>query len=422
MTDALIATVSLPNRLRRIAFQQAATQSRALNIREVIQVMPIATDTTNRTIRLRDDSSQKSGIFPSSARPTAVLLNADALARNSVAEPKPAASRFKNGTSYSVDADMQAVLEVLSILKPKPIERLEFAAARKQPTPADAVKILLKKQGRDWSTGARVPGVISFDEIISTAGRELPVRVYMPLGVGPFPVVLYFHGGGWVLADKDVYDASARGIAKQAAAVVVSVDYRLAPEAKFPSQHDDALAAYRWLCDNAASVNGDPNRLAVAGESAGGNLAVATAIAARDQRLTMPKHVLAVYPTAQATDLSTPSYRDCEFAKPLSKSTMVWFAGQVFLQQADKADPRIDLINADLSDLPPVTLINARIDPLRSDADLLANALQKANVKVEHKVYEGVTHEFFGMAAVVAKAKEAQIFAGQRLQASLSEG
>jgi acetyl esterase/lipase len=200
---------------------------------------------------------------------------------------------------------------------------------------------------------------------------------------------------------------------------MVSVDYRLAPEAKFPAQHDDALAVYKWVTENAASVNGDPKCLAIAGESAGGNLAVATAIAARDRRLTGPLHVLAVCPIAQLTDLLTPSYQDCEHAKPLSKAMMKWFAAQVFSKADDKTDPRIDLINAKLKGLPPVTLINARIDPLRSDADLLANALKNASVSVEHKVYDGVTHDFFGLSAIVAKAKEAQAYAGRRLKASL---
>jgi acetyl esterase len=155
--------------------------------------------------------------------------------------------------------------------------------------------------------------------------------------------------------------------------------------------------------------------MALAGESAGGNLAVATAIAARDQKLAPPVHIVSVYPIAQASDLATPSYQDSAAAKPLNKPMMEWFAKEA-LKPADKQDPRIDLVHADLKGLPPVTLINAEIDPLRSDADLLADSLKKAGVKVEHKVYAGTTHEFFGMAAVVADAKDAQAFAGKRLK------
>ena len=324
----------------------------------------------------------------------------------------------KTGTKYVADDDMQAVLDAHAALGPKPIETLEPAEARKQPTPADAVMALLKKQGKDTAPTALVPGVVSVDQTIPSMAGLLPVRIYTPDGPGPFPVVVYFHGGGWVLADKNVYDGGARGIAKLANAVVVSVDYRLAPEAKFPAQHDDALTTYKWVAANAASINGDPKRLAIAGESAGGNLAVATAIAARDQGLTAPLHVLAVYPITQATDMSTPSYKDSENAKPLNKAMMGWFADNVFSRTEGNKDPRIDLVNANLRGLSPVTLINARIDPLRSDTDMLAAALEKAGVKVEHMLYDGVTHEFFGMAAVVAKAKQAQAFAGLQLKTS----
>ncbi len=327
-------------------------------------------------------------------------------------------SKSKTGTRFKADKDMQAVLDELGALGGKPIETLEPAEARKQPTPTDAVMALLKKQGKDTSPNALVPGVTSNDTTLPGPAGTLPVRIYTPDGTGPFPVVVYFHGGGWVIADKNVYDGGARGLAKQANAVVVSVDYRLAPEAKFPAQHDDALATYKWAVQNAASLKGDPKRIALAGESAGGNLAIATAIAARDQGLTKPAHIVSVYPIAQATDLATPSYVDSAAAKPLNKPMMEWFAKHALGKQEDKSDPRIDLVRAKLQGLPPITLINAQIDPLRSDADLLAASLKKAGVKVEHKVYSGTTHEFFGMAAVVADAKDAQMLAGQRLKSA----
>ena len=222
-----------------------------------------------------------------------------------------------------------------------------------------------------------------------------------------------------MIADKQVYDGGARGLAKVSQSIVVSVDYRLAPEAKFPAQHDDALAAYRWVTQNAPSLQGDPKRLAIAGESAGGNLAIATAIAARDQKLPLPLHVLAVYPITQLNNLATPSYVDSATAKPLNKLMMEWFTQHTISKPADKKDARLDLLSANLKGLPPVTLINARIDPLRSDSDLLEAALTTAGVQVEHRIYDGVTHEFFGMAAVVGKAKAAQQWAGDRLTQSL---
>jgi len=345
----------------------------------------------------------------------ALALPATAFAAGAPKAPASAPAS-PTGTKYKADADMQSVLDTLEGLGGKPIETLDAAEARRQPTPADAVDAILKKQGKDSAPTAGVPGVTSLEQTLPGPTGPLPVRIYTPAGAGPFPLVVYFHGGGWVIADKKVYDGGARGLAKEANAVVVSVDYRLAPEARFPAQHDDALATYKWAVANAAVLNGDPKRLALAGESAGGNLAIATAIAARDQNLATPVHVLSVYPIAQVTNLATPSYQDSEKAKPLNKAMMIWFLDKVFAKADDRKDPRVDLLDADLKGLPPVTLISARIDPLRSDADLLAAALKKAGVKTDHKVYDGVTHEFFGMAAVVAKAKQAQAFAGQQLK------
>jgi len=334
-------------------------------------------------------------------------------------QAKAVETESKNVAPFKADSDMQAVLDALAAMNGKPIETLEPAEARTQPTPTDAVMAVLKKQGKDTTPSALVPGVTSIDSTIPGPAGKLPVRIYTPAGNGPFPVIVYFHGGGWVIGDKNVYDGGARGLAKEAGAVVVSVDYRLGPEAPFPAQHDDALATYQWAIKNASSIKGDPTRMAIAGESAGGNLALATAIAARDQKLTMPLHIVSVYPIAQLTDLSTASYVDSAQAKPLNKPMMQWFARHALGEPADKKDPRIDLVNADLKGLPPVTLISATIDPLRSDADMLKASLEKAGVKVMHTIYEGVTHEFFGMAAVVPKAKDAQKLAGAQLKESV---
>lgn len=352
---------------------------------------------------------------------SAFVLGAVAFAVSSISVSVFAADdpMSKTGTKYKAGRDMQEVLDALGAMHGKPIQTLEPAEARKQPTPTDAVVAVLKKRGKDTSPTALVPGVASKDTEIPGPAGQLPVRIYTPDGAGPFPVVVYFHGGGWVLANKDVYDGGARGIAKQANAVVISVDYRLAPEAKFPAQHEDSLATYKWAAQNAASINGDPKRLALAGESAGGNLAIATAIAARDQGLTKPAYVVSVYPIAQVSDLGTPSYVDSATAKPLNKPMMEWFAKYTLGKPEDKKDSRIDLIHANLKGLPPVTLISAQIDPLRSDSDMLEASLKKAGVKVEHKIFAGTTHEFFGMAAVVPEAKDAQAFAGKRLREAL---
>ena len=328
----------------------------------------------------------------------------------------------KTGPKFAADADMQAVLDTLASFNGKPVETLDPAEARKQPTPTDAVMAILKKQGKDASPTALVPGVTSEDRQVPGAAGPLTTRIYTPAGAGPFPVIVYFHGGGWVIADRVVYDGGARGLAKQANAIVVSPDYRLAPENKFPAAWDDALAVYRWVASNAASINGDPKRLALAGESAGGNLAVSTAVAARDGGLTAPLHIVSVYPVAQTGNMATESYVDSATAKPLNKAMIGWFVDKVFAKPDDAKSPRVDIVNANLKGLPPVTIINAQIDPLRSDGQMLESALKKAGVRVERKNYQGAAHEIFGAAAVVKDAKDAQAFAGQRLKQAFANG
>ncbi|MGY8903327.1 MAG: alpha/beta hydrolase [Burkholderiales bacterium] len=342
--------------------------------------------------------------------PTAQSLAAEPGAPNRVVDSAATAI-----SKARADKDMQAVLDAHASLKPKAIEKITPTEARKQPSPADAVNVVLKLQGKSTDPEALVPGIKSQDRMIAGAAGPIPARVYTPDGAGPFPVIVYYHGGGWVIADKQTYDGGARGLAKQANAVVVSVDYRQAPEYKFPAAWDDAFAAYKWTLANAASIKGDPKKLALAGESAGGNLAMATAIAVRDAGLQAPLHVLAVYPVAQ-TSTNTESYIENAIAKPLNREMIKWFVGHMTNSPADLKDPRLQLIDAKLAGLPSVTIINAQIDPLRSDGAKLEAALKTAGVPVERKSYDGAAHEFFGMAAVVEKAKLAQSYAGARLR------
>ena len=315
------------------------------------------------------------------------------------------------------DAPMQAVLDELAALHGKPIETLTAAEARKQPTPTDAVKQLLARQGKP---SAPPPGVTLTSRSVPGAAGNLPANVYTPAGAGPFPVSVYFHGGGWVIATKDVYDGGARALAMMANAIVISADYRQGPEHKFPAAHDDAVAVYEWTLTNAASLKGDPKRVALAGESAGGGLAVATAIAARDRKLQMPLAVVSVYPIA-GSDTTTPSYVENATAKPLSRPMMSWFFDNYLRNAADRQDPRINLVAANLQGLPPTTIINAQIDPLRGDGEMLTSRLKAAGVSVTQKTYAGVTHEFFGMGAVHEKAKDAEGMAADALKKAFGQ-
>jgi len=333
-------------------------------------------------------------------------------------KPNPVINAVSNAVAaIRADDDQLALAKAHESLGPKAIEKLEVAEARRQPTAADAVNALLQQQGRSTDPSSLVPGVSTTETTVDGAAGPLPATVYTPEGTGPLPVVLYFHGGGWVIADRKVYDGGARGLAKASGAIVVSVDYRQAPEHRFPAAWDDALAAYRWLTANAASLGGDPLRLALAGESAGGNLAMATAIAARDAGLPKPRHVVSVYPVAQ-TSLNTESYIENAIAKPLNRAMVQWFVDHLVRSEDDLKDTRLQLIEADLAGLPPVSIVNARLDPLRSDGAKLEDALNAAGVPVERREYEGVAHEFFGAAAVLDKARQAQAFAGERLRAS----
>ena len=327
------------------------------------------------------------------------------------------ASTPQTTTPPKADAQMQAVLDQLAKLGGKPIESLTPAEARKQPSPADAVKALLESQGKP-TTPEAVAKVEN--RTFPGPGGAVPIRIYAPEGKGPFPVVLYIHGGGWVIADLDTYDASPRAIANAAKAIVVSTHYRQGPENPFPAAHEDTKAAYKWVLDNAAKFNGDPKRIAVVGESAGGNMAANVGIAARDNKWQAPLAQVLVYPVAD-DDMNSPSYIENANAKPLNKPMMEWFAKNYLGDMSKAADPRIALVDAaNLGGLPPTTIILAQIDPLRSEGEKLGDKLRGAGNNVTVQKYDGVTHEFFGMGAVVDKAKAAEQLAGSQLQAAFN--
>lgn len=340
------------------------------------------------------------------------------------AAPAPQPTTEAPAPARAMDADMRAVLTKLEQLGAQPLGSQGVAATRAGPTPADAVKAILRERGENPDEMLARMGVAKREVRYPTAGTTMPIQLYTPsdAGPGPHPVVIYFHGGGWVIADTDTYEASAAALAQKTKAIVASVEYRRAPESQFPAAHEDAVAAYRWIIENAGPFNGDSDRVAVAGESAGGNLAINTAIAARDQRLNQPEHMLLIYPVA-GTDINTPSFQANADAAPLSRAAMEWFVSNAVRSPADLQDPRLDVVgHARLAGLPPATIVTAEIDPLTSGGEQLAQKLRDAGVQTEHRHFEGVTHEFFGMAPVVAKAEEAQRFAAGRLIEALGSG
>lgn len=312
--------------------------------------------------------------------------------------------------------EMQLVLDKLSELGAQPLHTLTVVKARAQPTPADAVAAVMADKGIDAGPAA---DIATRDIIIPGPAGDIKARVYTPPGDGPFPVIVYYHGGGWVIAGIDTYDASASALSLGVGAVVVSSHYSQGPEDVFPAAHDDAFAAYVWVVGNAGTLNADAARMVIAGESAGANLAANVAIMARDAKTITPLHQLLVYPIA-GNDMNTPSYLENANAAPLGKADMAWFVENAFAKMEDAADPRINLVGrSDLSGLPPATMITAQIDPLRSESIAYGEALQTAGGEVEMMNYEGATHEFFGMGAVVPQAVEAMDFAVARLRGAL---
>lgn len=311
-----------------------------------------------------------------------------------------------------IKPEMQAVIETLASLGGKPIETLSAQEARQQPTPADAVLKLMQQNN------IPMPPVTA-DTMSRMVMPGVKVRIYTPKNAtGTLPVVVYYHGGGWVIANLDTYDASVRGLVEKTGAIFVSVAYRQAPEHKFPTAHNDSFAAYQWVLRNAASFKGDPQNVAVVGESAGGNLAASVSMMARDKKVMLPKHEVLVYPIA-GYDMNTPSYQKNAQAKPLNKPMMAWFFDKYLRNAADGKNPMISLVNANLKGMPPTTIITASLDPLMSDGQMLADKLKAAGVATKYQNFDGVTHEFFGMAPLVPQATEAQNLAAGELKNAL---
>ncbi len=312
----------------------------------------------------------------------------------------------------NLEAQMQDVLDALGAMHPLPLEQVEPRVARELPTPADAAVAVY---GQHLLTRALAPYPQPVGGVHHVAapgpGGDVLLRVYTPEGDRPaagWPVTVYYHGGGWVIANLNVYDASPRALCVGAESVVVSVAYRQAPEHPFPAAMDDAYAAYRWVLEHAATFGGDPARVAVAGESAGGNLAAVVCQRARDEGAPLPVHQLLVYPVTDLTRLDRPSQVEHAADKPLNTPMLQWFYSHYCPDAAQRAHPYASpLLAQSLAGLPPATVLTAEHDPLQSEGRAYAEALTNAGVSVVHHHYTGVTHEFFGM-AVVPTAKEAQ--------------
>lgn len=286
---------------------------------------------------------------------------------------------------------------------------LELAvAAGGQPThlqtPVEARAVMLAQTA---SLGPPEEVAAIEDRKIATAAQELPVRVYRPQRSRLSTGLVYFHGGGWVLGSIDTHDGLCRSIANAAGCVVVSVDYRLAPEHPFPAATEDAISAVRWVADNAESLGIDRRRVVVGGDSAGGNLAAVATLMARDRGGPPLAGQVLLYPIADC-DLNTPSYVNYADHHLLTRDAMAWFFRHYVPAGVSAADPYISPLRADsLRGLPPALVITAECDPLCDEGDAYARRLEAAGVPVQWHCYPGMIHGFIRRHKLLPPGREA---------------
>jgi acetyl esterase len=240
---------------------------------------------------------------------------------------------------------------------------------------------------------------------IDGPGGLLRLRVYRPYGNGPFPLLVFFHGSGFVLCSLDTHDGMCRNLCAGAGCVVVSVDYRLAPEHKFPDPLDDCVSATRWAVDHAAELWADSGRVALAGDSAGGNLAAATALRLRDEGGPALRGQLLIYPVTDYYEPGTRSYRENAEGYGLTRDTMIWFWNHYLADPADAANPYASPLRADtVAGLPPALVVTAEFDPLRDEGEDYAARLRTAGVPAQTSRWDGMNHGFFFWVGVVDRA------------------
>ena len=286
-----------------------------------------------------------------------------------------------------LEASTQALLEQLAELGGPPLEEMEVPAARQMYldlNPAEPITEVGRVEDR------AVPG---------PAG-DVPVRVYTPRGGGDGAGVVYFHGGGWVIGDLQTHDELCRSLCEQVGAVVVAVDYRLAPEHRYPAAAEDCIAATAWVAENAATLGIDASRIAVAGDSAGGNLAAVVAQVCRDRGGPRLRFQLLLCPVVDHS-FGTASYQENADGYLLTRPAMEWFWGHYLGDGGDGSEPLASPLNGSLEGLPPAHVVTVEFDPLRDEGEAYAAALAAAGVETTSKRYDGQIHNFFAMGHLI---------------------
>jgi acetyl esterase len=294
-----------------------------------------------------------------------------------------------------LDPQAQQLLEQLASTGAPPLHTLSPVEAR------EATAVMFRVPPEKEEPVARIE-----NRTIPGPAGAIPVRIYTPAGNGPFPVLVYIHGGGWVICDLDTHDAACRSLTNQAGCVTVSVDYRLAPEHKFPAAVEDSYAATLWAAEHARELNGDPGRIAVGGDSAGGNLAAAVALMARDSGKPNLCFQLLVYPAVDGS-LATESMRAFKdyFLTP---ELVSYFWNHYVRSDADRKNPLASpTLAGNFRGLAPALIITAEFDPLRDEGEAYGEKLRAAGVPVAITRYNGMIHGFFTMADVLDQGKQA---------------
>ncbi|GCE47270.1 acetyl esterase [Thermosporothrix hazakensis] len=246
------------------------------------------------------------------------------------------------------------------------------------------------------------------DRVIPGPGGPLPVRIYTPADEEGLPALIYLHGGGWVIGSLETHDQVCRSLANLAHCVVIAVDYRLAPEHPFPAALEDCYAAAVWVVEHAETLHIDSKRLAIGGDSAGGNLAAAVTLMAREMGAPHFVFQVLIYPVTDHPESGSASYREFEVGYSLTKHDMLWYCEQYLPDPSQWQNPYVVPLHApDLSGLPPALVLTAGYDPVRDDGKRYADRLQEAGVPVQYRCYEGMIHSFFRMFTVFDKTMEA---------------
>ena len=268
--------------------------------------------------------------------------------------------------------------------------------------------------------GEQTPVSRVINQDIAGPAGAIPVRIYVPENSGPLPVVLYFHGGGWVNGSLNTHDNISRKIARYGKVIVVAVDYRRAPEHPFPAPVQDCYAALQWASLHAADFGGDGTKLGVAGDSAGGNLAAVITLMARDRKEPKISAQVLLYPATNIATMDTQSHKDFATGYLLTRAGLERFSDFYAPNSEDRTKPEISpLLAEDLSGLPSALVITAEFDPLRDEGEAYADRLKKAGVKTTAKRYPGMVHGFIAAPRLLPQAELATAEVGAFIQQAL---